>query len=434
MSAADAIDIDDTPTRALRHPAAGMAGVAIAPADEPPAQRSPRRRLLSYELGEPIGSGGMGTVYKAVHTWLGRTVAVKFIAKEVLGDPEAVARFAHESRAIGRLDHPNIVRAMDAGCVGGTHFLVTEFVDGCDLARLVKTVGPLRISDACEIVRQAALGLQHLHEQQLVHRDVKPSNLLLSRLGMVKLLDFGLARIDSNQTALTTTGQMIGTLDFLAPEQAADARQVDIRSDIYSLGCTLYFLLTGQAPFSGPEYATPASKIKAHLADSPPSPKRGTGRIPLAVVACLDRMMAKSPAERYPAPAEVARALAAHARGADLPKLASRGADAGSISASRAAAEPMWSSMQRVAGSIPATAGWMLRQMFGRRTPFRSPAKHEPLLSVSGVVGLILIALILSRCSCISRLMPGKSRGAGGGPPPADVHYFRIGPGPAEHP
>ena len=252
MSDAAAIAVDETATRALRNsPGASIApAVAVRPATDTAIScgSDSRFKLPNYELGEQIGAGGMGTVHKAVHTWLGRTVAVKFIAKEALSDPEAISRFAHESRAIGRLDHPNIVRATDAGCVGGKHFLVTEFVDGCDLARLVKIVGPLRSADACEIIRQAALGLQHAHEQQLVHRDVKPSNLLLNRAGIVKLLDFGLARLASNQTTLTTTGQMIGTLDFLAPEQAD--RCSPRRYSFRHLQSRLHALLSAHRPAS----------------------------------------------------------------------------------------------------------------------------------------------------------------------------------------
>ncbi len=437
MSDAALIAADDAATRALRNsPVDRAASVGEDPTRNPAtaaaAGRTPgaRRPLPNYELGEQIGAGGMGTVYKATHIWLGRPVAVKFISKEALGDPEAIARFAHESRAIGRLDHANIVRATDAGCVGGAHFLVTEFVDGCDLARLVKTAGPLRAADACEIVRQAALGLQHAHEQQLVHRDVKPSNLLLNRAGIVKLLDFGLARLASNQTTLTTTGQMIGTLDFLAPEQASDARRVDIRSDIYSLGCTLYYLLTGQPPFSGPDYGTPASKIKGHLADRPQLPTTGRRRIRLPIVACLERMMAKSPDERYATPAAVAAARRAHARGANLPALVANVVGNEAAPFSHAAREPFGSGFVQALESLPLMIGRGFKRLFFHAPSFEGRSRREPIISIGGVIGLIALALIFSHFSCVPQRIPGEFNG---GVEP-EVHYFRFGPAPADHP
>ena len=231
------------------------------------------RSVWNYDLAERIGAGGMGVVYRARHRLLGRNVAVKFLTLELLDSSEGLGRFAHEALAIGSLDHPNIVRATDAGALEGIHFLVTEFVEGQDLTRLARSGQPLAVADACEVIRQAALGLEHAHGRGVVHRDIKPSNLLVDGHGVVKLLDFGLARLSSGQTTFTTTGQLIGTLDYLAPEQAADSRSVDIRADIYSLGCTLYFLLTGRPPFVGQNYETPASKIRRIWPTSPgPSP------------------------------------------------------------------------------------------------------------------------------------------------------------------
>ena len=280
--------------------------------------------LWHYELFERIGAGGMGVVYKAQHRWLGRTVAIKFLTLELLDHPEGLVRFAHEALAIGSLDHPNIVRATDAGAFEGIHFLVTEFVEGPDLSKLVSAGQPLAPADACEIVRQAAVGLEHAHRCELIHRDIKPSNLIVHHDGTVKLLDFGLARLSAGQTTLTTTGQLVGTLDYLAPEQAVDSRSVDIRADIYSLGCTLYFLLSGRPPFAGLNYETAASKIRAHLADEPRPVAAGNRHVPLAVIDCLQRMMAKNPADRFATPGAVAAALAPLARGADLAGLIER--------------------------------------------------------------------------------------------------------------
>src|SRR4051812_2028839 len=271
------LESDPCATRALRQVESGMAALQAtlgatggettlsspAGAWKPSASPMPVS-FLSYQIGQKIGAGGMGTVHRATHMWLGRTVAIKFITPSLFDNPEMGERFRHEAAAIGRLSHPNIVQATDAGNFDGLHFLVTEFVDGHDLSNIVHRYGRLEISDACEAIRQAALGLAHAHEQGIVHRDVKPGNLLLTKEGTVKLLDFGLARLAAGQTMLTNTGQVLGTLDFLAPEQAQDARQVDPRGDQYSLGCSLYFLLTGSPPFAGPSYDTPASKLKAH--------------------------------------------------------------------------------------------------------------------------------------------------------------------------
>ena len=272
-------------------------------------------------------------------------------------------------------------------------------------------------------------GLQHAHEQQLVHRDVKPSNLLLNRAGIVKLLDFGLARLASNQTTLTTTGQMIGTLDFLAPEQASDARRVDIRSDIYSLGCTLYYLLTGQPPFSGPVYGTPASKIKGHLADRPQLPTTGRRRIRLPIVACLESMMAKSPDERYATPAAVAAAWRLHVRGANLPALVASVMGSERLdSATRR--EPFGSGFVRAVESLPLMIGRGFKRLFFRGPSFEGRSRREPIISIGGVIGLIVLGSIFSHFSCIPQRMPGEFNG--GAEP--DVHYFRFGPAPADHP
>ena len=204
-------------------------------------------QLGEYRLVEKLGEGGMGVVYKAVHTELDRVVAVKVLPAGRLGDDESMARFHREIKAIGRLDHPHIVRAFDARRIGETHFLVMEFVEGPDWEHLVRRRGPLRVADVCELGRQAALGLQHAHEHGLIHRDIKPSNLMLTREGQVKILDLGLARIQGGAVsqALTISGQIMGTPDYIAPEQSCDSHNVDIRADLYSLGCTLYKLLAG---------------------------------------------------------------------------------------------------------------------------------------------------------------------------------------------
>jgi WD40 repeat protein/tRNA A-37 threonylcarbamoyl transferase component Bud32 len=285
--------------------------------------------LGPYIVLERLGEGGGGQVFKARHQKLGRAVALKLIRKELLTDAEVLGRFYREIQVVSQLDHPNVVRAYDAGPVGGTHFLAMELVEGTDLGRLIKKNGPLPVTEACEYIRQAACGLAHAHEKGLVHRDVKPHNLLLSKpdgphsldLGTVKVADLGLARMLRVATEATavlagvrTTGTltpenavMIGTADYLAPEQALDFHAADIRADIYSLGCTLYYLLAGRPPFVG---GTLAQKVAKHLQGEFPPVRELRPEVPAEVAALLARMVARRPEDRFQAPAEVAAALA----------------------------------------------------------------------------------------------------------------------------
>jgi eukaryotic-like serine/threonine-protein kinase len=229
--------------------------------------RGQELHLGPYLLLERLGEGGAGQVFKARHQKMNRIVALKIIRPELLGDAEVVGRFCREIQVLSRLDCANVVHAYDAGPCGASYFLAMEYVEGTDLARLVKQSGPLPVMQACAYLRQAALGLQHAHERGLVHRDIKPHNLILSlREGRIKVADLGLARLPraANEEAtaalgaaktggsLTPAGAVVmGTLDYLAPEQALDFHQADIRADIYSLGCTLWYLLIGAPPFAG---------------------------------------------------------------------------------------------------------------------------------------------------------------------------------------
>ena len=296
------------------------------------------RQLGEYQLIERLGSGGMGTVYKARQGRLDRIVALKILLHGRTDDPRALVRFEREMKAIGQLDHANIVRAYDAREIDGTPVLIMEFVDGLDLAEIVGRDGPVAVSDACELVRQTALALQCAHDHGLVHRDVKPSNIMLARAGEVKLLDLGLARFyaegGANLSAVTTgeemtdTGQAMGTADFMAPEQASDSRTVDIRVDIYSLGCTLYKLLTGRAPFSGPAYCTALDKMNAHVHQPAPPVRQFAPDVPEGLARVLDRMLAKYPDDRFATPAAVVEVLAPWCVGADLRTLLRRAIEA----------------------------------------------------------------------------------------------------------
>jgi hypothetical protein len=269
--------------------------------------------LGSYLLLERLSAGGMGRVFKARHRMMNRTVAVKLIHPEHVGSAEAAARFRREILAAARLSHPNIVILHDATQAGDTPFLVMEYVEGIDLDRLVREQGPRPVAAACEMARQAALGLQHAHERGLVHRDVKPANLLLAKDGTVKVFDFGLARFshlaidDQTLAQLTRQGAVIGTVDFMAPEQAADARAVDVRADVYGLGATLYFVLTGKPPFPG---GAMGRKLRRIEREEPQRVEALRPEVPPALADVVRRMMAKEVEDRYQTPAEVAAALA----------------------------------------------------------------------------------------------------------------------------
>jgi len=279
------------------------------------------QHLGQYELLERIGRGGMGVVWRAMHTRLKRHAAVKLLSNDRLCDSQAVARFAREMEAVGRLDHPNLVRAHDAGEVDGQLYLAMEYLDGADLSRVVRNHGPLAVADACEVVRQTAQGLQCAHEHGLVHRDVKPSNLMLTTEGQVKVLDLGLARLTSEPPKgndVTGTCQVVGTGDFIAPEQAQDTRHADVRSDIYSLGCTLYFLLAGRGPFAGPEYTTFVQKVLAHTQQPAPPISQFRSELPSGLIAVLDKMLNKDPDQRFQIASEVARALEPYTASTDL--------------------------------------------------------------------------------------------------------------------
>ncbi len=281
-----------------------------------------------YQLLDKLGSGGMGTVYKAVHTQLEKIVAIKVLSARLFHDARAVSRFEREMRAVGRLNHPHIVLATDAGKHQGVPFLVTEYIQGEDLSQLVRRYGQLPVAEACELIRQAALGLQAAYEHGLVHRDIKPANLFLARQPhgppIVKILDLGLARaVDATESGeeLTADGQIMGTVDYMAPEQAADTRNVDIRADIYALGATLFRLLSGRTVYDDRQFRTPVQKLTA-LATLPAPPIESLrADLPEQLSAIVQRMLAKDPQQRFATPQQVAEALQPFTQGADLHRL-----------------------------------------------------------------------------------------------------------------
>lgn len=264
-----------------------------------------------YKLLQLLGVGGMGKVYLCEHTRMRRLVALKVLTLDPKKDASAVERFSREAVASGALKSPHIVRAHDIDQDGPLHFLVMEYVDGSSLQDIVKKHGPLEINRACHYISQAALGLQHAHEAGWVHRDIKPSNLLLDRTGTVKLLDMGLARFffepGKGITEQIDNNAVIGTADYLAPEQAVNSHDVDIRADIYSLGATFYYLLTGHVPF---EQGTTAEKLLAHQMKEPIPATQWRPEIPAALDAIIKKMMAKKTVHRYQTPIAIVDALA----------------------------------------------------------------------------------------------------------------------------
>jgi formylglycine-generating enzyme required for sulfatase activity/tRNA A-37 threonylcarbamoyl transferase component Bud32 len=264
--------------------------------------------LGPYVLLARVGQGGMGEVFKARHRLLSRVVALKITKKELLTDPTSERRFLREIQATARLAHPNIVTVHDAARIDDTQFFAMEYIEGADLGRIVKENGPLPIPRACDYIRQAALGLQHAFEQGLVHRDIKPSNLLVTADGgQVKILDMGVVRFaDTDGSDLTATGAVVGTPDYLAPEQATNSRAVDTRADLYSLGCTLYHLLTGRPPF--PE-GSALEKVLKHLHDPPSSIQKLRPDVPADLAAVLEKLLAKKPDQRFQKPKDVVDAL-----------------------------------------------------------------------------------------------------------------------------
>jgi serine/threonine protein kinase len=269
-----------------------------------------RFTIGKYKVLERLGKGGMGSVYLCEHKFMRRRAAVKVLPVAKAEDPSSLERFYREARAVAALDHPNIVRAYDIDHEDDLHFLVMEYVEGSSLQEIVKKHGPMDIARACHYTRQAAIGLQHAHKTAgLVHRDIKPGNILVDRTGVVKILDMGLARFFHDEEDVLTKKydeNVLGTADYLAPEQALDSHGVDIRADIYSLGATFYFILTGSTPFSE---GTVAQKLIWHQTRQPKPVRIIRPELPEGLAALIEKMMAKDPAQRYQTPADVVEAL-----------------------------------------------------------------------------------------------------------------------------
>lgn len=314
-----------------------LLGEAFAPISAPavPPELQENQLLRDYQIVGKIGQGGMGTVYKAIHRRLKRTVAIKVLPVHSLGNQSIVSRFEREMEALGRLDHPHIVRGFDAGEQDGTSYLVMEYVEGCDLSELVRRHGPLGIADACQLIAQAADGLQYAYEHGYVHRDIKPTNLMLTMArdasgvsrAIVKILDLGLARVleQSGQTStageLTAPGQLMGTVDYMAPEQGGDAHQVDIRADIYSLGATLYKLITGRSPYLEHTGKPPLQRLMAIAQSDPPAIRTIRPEVPEKLALLIHRLLSKQAANRLATPRDVVQAMEPFCAAANLEAL-----------------------------------------------------------------------------------------------------------------
>jgi hypothetical protein len=329
-------------------------------------------RLGRYQLLDKLGQGGMGTVYLARDTRLDRCVALKVLPPESVHDPDAVARFQREARALARLSHPGIVQVYDSEEDNGRHFLAMEYVEGQSLAAVLKEKGRLPPTLAADYLHQALLAVQHAHEKGLVHRDLKPSNLLLTPEGKVKVLDLGLARFLQDQIGdanRTREGVGMGTPDYAAPEQFRDAHSADARADVYALGCTLYCLIAGQVPFPG---SSLAEKRQAHFHKEPAPLEELCPEAPAGLILVVRRMMAKQPGDRFQSAAEAAEALAPYVTGFStstwrgsrpaMPALTSRRLFHWAVAAIVAAALVLvvalaWSGWFRPGTSAPGTAG-----------------------------------------------------------------------------
>ncbi len=288
--------------------------------------------LGQYRILDHLGRGGMGRVFKAEHQTMNRVVAIKVLAPHLVKTPKAQQLFQREVRAAAKLVHPNIVTAYDANQIGDRCYLVMEYVDGPNLEQLVRQQGPLPVGVACDFVRQAATGLQYAHELGMVHRDIKPANLLAQRPASgspyasctIKILDFGLARLHTMSPDGTPTGDSImaaentvlGTPDYLSPEQARNLNQVDIRSDLYSLGCTMYYLLAGKVPFPG---GTTLEKLVRHSTEQPAPLEQQRPDVSPPIAAIVRKLMAKDAKQRFQTPNELAATLAPFAAQAPMP-------------------------------------------------------------------------------------------------------------------
>ena len=345
-----------------------------------------------YVILDRLGSGSMGRVYKAHHQLMGRVVALKIIAPEIVTNERVVARFQREMRLVGRLDHPNVVRAYDADQSNGILYIVMEYVTGQSLGQRLKE-GPLAPVDAVTYAAQAALGLAHAHEQGIVHRDVKPSNLLLNDERQVKVLDLGLGVLmdgDTHATFATADGIAVGTVDYMSPEQAC-GRDVDGRSDLFSLGCSLYHLITGRQAFPG---VTPIERLGRRINNRHVPITDLRPELPMSLVTVLDRLLANKPQDRYQTAGEAAEALQSlvrpkkSAHPANLPAPPKKPTvEPGGQESPRGSDMPVPPPPPVVVTVRPTYPGWFL--------PLAALAEQTPALALGAIIGALAAAITL---------------------------------------
>jgi len=390
--------------------------------------------LGEYTILEKIGAGGMGEVFKARHRRMKRVVALKILPPKLLDSPAAVKRFQREIEAVARLEHPNIVTAYDAGCAEGTHFLVMQYVDGTDLAALVKHRGQLPVEQAVDYILQAAVGLQYAHARGVIHRDLKPSNLLLGSNQVLKILDLGLARLlagrptgdsagDSGADALTGADQVMGTVDYMAPEQALDTHHADHRSDIYSLGCTLYCLLIGRPPYRAD---TPLRKILAHREQPVPSLCAARAEVPQPLDMVFRKMVAKQPQDRQQSISEVIEALRTCSR-AKPPRVLAAGSSASVVPAPPRQVPPPPPPVDAAARRQPAsvdddTIGRLTHVKIDTTVVRKHPAAGpggRPMLAAGILGGAVLLLFAVVLLFALSRPQQPSTQTPGPLKPPA---------------
>ena len=294
---------------------------AAAPAGESSSAELGRRlegsMLGPYRLDAFVGGGGMGAVFKALDTTLDRTVAVKVLAGRQADDEEMLRRFRNEAQSAARLDHDNIGRVHAVGSDAGWHYIVFEYIEGRNIRDIVREDGPFDVARTVDVAIQVADALEHASGRDVVHRDIKPSNIVITPQGRARIVDMGLARLEplAEEGDLTSSGVTLGTFDYIAPEQARDAREADVRSDLYSLGCTMFFMLAGRPPFAE---GSMVQKLLQHQQEQPPAIDALRPDVPRRLAAILGRLMEKDPGDRYQRPADLVADLVACAEAEGL--------------------------------------------------------------------------------------------------------------------
>jgi hypothetical protein len=369
--------VEDATVISRGESAASWSGAATGPSAGGPATTGEIGRMLHgtmlgpYRLDEFIGGGGMGAVFRALDTTLDRTVAVKVLAGRQADDEEMLKRFRNEAQSAARLDHENIGRVHAVGSESGWHFIVFEFIEGTNLRDVIRAEGPFDLARTVDVAIQVADALEHASERDVVHRDIKPSNIMITPAGRARIVDMGLARLPqvADDRDLTVSGMTLGTFDYISPEQARDPRAADVRSDLYSLGCTIFFMLTGRPPFAD---GTMVQKLLKHQQQPPPALDEIRSDVPRRFAEIVSRLMAKDPLDRYQRPAVLVADLAAFADEQDLEITPSRPLATVVVPAESIGAGPLpW--LVPIVGLIAVVAAMWAMAAWDRRATVTAP-------------------------------------------------------------